>query len=87
MQCVTYYFFVGHNRIEHDHLHRTFSDMKDRLLLGMDQRWAYASVSMWFGRMPWNEAVEISEKEADEKISKFLAEFAERQIDWKQIRP
>ncbi len=87
MQCITYYFFVGHNRIEHDHIRRTLTDMKDRLLLGMDQRWAYASVSMWFGRMPWNPDVEITEEEVDRKMARFLSEFADKQINWQQVQP
>lgn len=82
---VTYYFFVGHETITNDHLERTFVDMKDRLLRGTDQRWAYVSASMWYGKMPWIEK-EISEAEADEKLRKFLTGFAEHQIDWDQIK-
>ena len=82
--CLPYYFFVGHDRVTNDHLSRTFIDIKDRLVRGMDQRWAYASVSMWYGKVPWIEA-EISEAEADEKLVKFLTDFSEKQIDWDQI--
>jgi hypothetical protein len=82
--CVTYYFFVGHHRITHDHIKRTLWDMRDRLLLGMDQRWAYVSVSMWYGKVPWIEN-EVTLEEADEKLRRFLAEFGEEQIDWDMI--
>ena len=82
--CLTYYFFVGHDRVTNDHLSRTFIDIKDRLVRGMDQRWAYASVSMWYGKVPWIEA-EVTEAEADAKLRKFLTEFAEKQINWDQI--
>ena len=82
--CVTYYFFVGHDRITNDHLERTLIDMKDRLLRGMDQRWAYVSASMWYGKLPWIDE-EVTEAEADEKLHKFLTKFAEDQIDWDQI--
>jgi hypothetical protein len=82
--CVTYYFFVGHDQIAHDHLQRTFIDMKDRLVRGMDQRWAYASISMWYGKVPWI-GPEVTEAEADGKVTKFLQEFAEKQIDWNQV--
>jgi hypothetical protein len=85
MRCVTYYFFVGHDRIAHGHYERTFIDMKDRLVRGMDQRWAYVSVSMWYGKMPWNPSTEITEEEADEKISSFLGRFVEEQVDWEKI--
>jgi len=83
--CVTYYFFVGHDRITNDHLERTFIDMKDRLVRGMDQRWAYVSASMWYGQLPWIDK-EVPEVEADEKLRKFLTGFAENQIDWEQVR-
>lgn len=85
LKCVTYYFFVGHDKVAHDHLQRTFMDMKDRLVRGMDQRWAYASLSMSFGKMPWYPDVEITEQEADRKLGMFLTQFAEGQINWKQI--
>ncbi len=82
--CVTYYFFVGHDHVTNDHLGRTILDMKDRLLRGMDQRWAYVSVSTWYGKLPWIKA-EITEAEADTKVRKFLASFSGEQIYWQQI--
>lgn len=84
--CLTYYFFVGHDRVTNDHLGRTLFDIKDRLLRGMDQRWAYASVSMWYGKVPWI-AEEVSEQEADEKLQGFLTDFAQKQINWNQVVP
>jgi hypothetical protein len=83
--CVTYYFFVGHDRITNDHLGRTFLDMKDRLVRGMDQRWAYVSASMWYGKVPWIEK-EVTEAEADAKLRTYLADFATDQISWDQIQ-
>jgi hypothetical protein len=82
--CVTYYFFVGHDMITQDHLKRTLIDMKDRLMYGMDQRWAYVSASMWYGKVPWIDE-QISIDEADKKLRKFIAEFGETQIDWDMI--
>lgn len=82
LDCVTYYFFVGHDRITNDHYGRTFVDMKDRLLKGMDQRWAYVSTSMWFG-----DKVAIPEADADAKLTDFVKEFLEQQIAWDQLKP
>lgn len=82
LNCVTYYFFVGHDRITNDHLGRTFVDMKDRLLKGMDQRWAYVSTSMWFG-----ELVGLKEADAEKKLTDFVKHFSEDQIDWDQVKP
>lgn len=84
--CLTYYFFVGHDRVTNDHLGRTFLDMKDRLVRGMDQRWAYVTVSMWYGKVPWIKN-EVTEAEADAKLRKFLVDLAEKQINWDQITP
>jgi hypothetical protein len=82
--CLTYYFFVGHNHVTSDHLERTFIDIKDRLVYGMDQRWAYASASMWYGKVPGVDEP-ITQEEADAKLQKFLENLAEKQIDWAQI--
>jgi hypothetical protein len=84
--CVTYYFFVGHDQITNDHLERTLIDMKDRLVHGMDQRWAYVSASMVYGKLPWVQK-EITEAEADEKLRKFIKEFVVDQVDWNQLKP
>lgn len=84
LDCVTYYFFVGHDRLEHDHLHRTWTDMRDRILRGIDQRWAYVSLSMWFGKVPEIDE-RVSEPEADGKLLRLLAQFAETQINWRQV--
>jgi hypothetical protein len=82
IDCLTYYFFVGHDRITNDHLGRTFVDMKDRLLKGMDQRWAYVSTSMWFGKFVGQE-----EADTDAKLTDFVKSFSEEQIDWDQVKP
>ncbi|MES2921991.1 MAG: EpsI family protein [Verrucomicrobiota bacterium] len=82
--CLTYYFFVGHDRVTDGHWARTFLDIKDRVARGMDQRWAYASVSMWYGKVPYIET-EVSVEEADAKLRAFLTEFSEKQIKWDQI--
>jgi hypothetical protein len=83
-KCVTYYFFVGHDSITQDHVKRTLIDMKDRLMRGMDQRWAYVSASMWYGKVPWIEK-EVPIGEADEKLREFISGFAMEQIDWGSI--
>jgi hypothetical protein len=84
LKCITYYFFVGHDQVTNDHLKRTFIDMKDRLVRGMDQRWAYASFSMWYGKVP-SIPTEVTEEEADRKLREFIAGFAEKQVKWDQI--
>lgn len=82
---ITYYFFVGNDRVECDHVKRTLVDMKDRLMRGMDQRWAYVSASMWYGKLPWLDE-DVTEAEADAKLREFIVGLSEKQIDWKQIQ-
>lgn len=84
--CLTYYFFVGHDNVLATHEDRVFTDMKDRLLKGQDQRWAYISVSMMFGDLPGYPAGTLpSKEETDEKIRDLLQKLAEQNIDWSQI--
>jgi hypothetical protein len=83
--CVTYYFFIGHDNVTHSHLGRTLTDMKDRLVRGMDQRWAYVSASIGYGKVPGIESQEVSLEEADNTLRQFLGAFSERQIAWDQI--
>lgn len=85
VNCLTYYFFVGYDRIINDHFERTFIDMKDRVVRGMDQRWAYVSVSTWYGDMPWLEE-DISQEEGDSILSNYLTELLKDQIDWSQVQ-
>lgn len=85
LDCVTAYFFVGQRAVTEDHLKRTLIDMKDRLIRGQDQRWAYVSASMWFSEKG---DYELPTRESAEKeIRQFLAALADQNIDWKLIEP
>ena len=83
LDCLTAYFFVGEKTITEDHLRRTFIDMKDRLIRGQDQRWAYVSASMWFSDK--GEHGLPSRESAEKEIRQFLSDLADRNIDWKQV--
>ncbi|MES2995277.1 MAG: exosortase-associated EpsI family protein [Verrucomicrobiota bacterium] len=87
LDAITYYFFVGHDSITNDHLRRTLTDMKDRLFRGMDQRWAYVSVSTYVGHLPWLRGKMVSEEEADQKLVSFTSELASDLIDWRMVKP
>ncbi len=84
LDSLSYYFFVGHESVTHDHLARTITDMKDRLLFGRDQRWAYVTVSAMFGKLPWSERV-VTEQEAEAMVAEITAKLAEETIDWDQM--
>jgi EpsI family protein len=42
---LNYYFFVGYNHMTASHLTRTVMDLRDRIVHGYDQRWAYVTVA------------------------------------------
>jgi EpsI family protein len=42
---LAYYWFVGHSQLTPSHLGRSWIDLRDRLLHGYDQRWAYLTAS------------------------------------------
>jgi hypothetical protein len=42
---LSYYWFIGHNDMTASHLTRTGIDLRDRVLYGYNQRWAYVTVS------------------------------------------
>jgi hypothetical protein len=85
---VTYYFFVGNERITENHTRRTLFDIQDRLAKGEAQGWAYISVTMAFrgerdigtGHLPDFDT-------ADKAVRQLLGELSDRNINWEQIRP
>jgi len=85
LDSLSYYFFVGHDSVTNDHLTRTLIDMKDRLVLGRDQRWAYVTVSTLFGKLPWSDRL-VTEQEADEMLRVVTAKLAVESLDWDQLR-
>jgi hypothetical protein len=42
---VNYYWFVGWNDITPSHFDRTYIDIRDRVLYGYNQRWAYITIA------------------------------------------
>ena len=42
---LNYYWFVGYSDITASHFRREYLDLKDRLLHGYNQRWAYVTVA------------------------------------------
>ena len=70
---LNYYWFVGANDITPSHLRRTYIDIRDRIMFGYNQRWAYITIAATitenitqFGR---------SERETDELVQQFIADL------------
>jgi EpsI family protein len=68
---VTYYWFVGRTETTPSHLHRTMVDMRDRLLKGYNQRWAYITVSsvVTAGLVPFGRTKE----QVDSELQRFIS--------------
>jgi hypothetical protein len=82
---ISYYYFVGHRQITHDHWSRTFLDMKDRLLQGSDQQWSFVMLSMPYnlGQDPADTA--LRQRQADKKIRQLLGELTDEIVNWEEI--
>jgi hypothetical protein len=90
---LNYYWFVGHDSIKYTHYGRTFQDMRDRLMEGYDQRWAYITVSSNLVRVRMTDeqgqeylSTQLSEEETDRNVTEFVAELAPEIIDFKSIQ-
>jgi len=68
-----YYWFVGHSAQTASHLRRTWIDMRDRILKGENQQWAYVTVVSLIskGFKPFGR----SESETDAVITSFIGEL------------
>ncbi len=68
-----YYWFVGSSETTHDHIERNYIDVRDRLLKGYNQPWAFVTVicRITEGLLPRGR----SEAETDKVINDFLKEL------------
>lgn len=83
---VTYYFFVGHDRITEDHTRRTIIDISDRLFKGQAQRWAYVSVSTEYRAGESSDKSDLSDLAgADHSLRQMMSDLASANVDWKLI--
>lgn len=73
IHSVDYYWFVGHSDVTASHFERAWIDMRDRILKGQNQQWAYITIVAnvtkdykIFGR---------TEKETDELVRVFISDL------------
>ena len=73
INSINYYWFVGHSDVTASHFERTWIDIRDRLVNGRNQQWAYVTVVAIvtkdykiFGR---------TEKQTDELLHGFMKDF------------
>ena len=71
---LNYYWFVGYHEMTASHLTRTEMDLRDRLLHGYNQRWAYVTVAANVTE-GWKRP-ERTEEQTAEMVEKFIEELA-----------
>ena len=81
IQHIHYYFFIGHDRVCHDHYFRTFYDMWDRVVKGRTQEWAYLQIGSF-----WGGGTGIPKEQAEAALDEIIKRLSERQIDWQRIK-
>jgi EpsI family protein len=69
---LNYYWFIGYSDITASHFRREYLDLKDRLLHGYNQRWAYVTVAATItkGLMPFGK----DEEETDKMVQKIITQ-------------
>jgi hypothetical protein len=89
---LNYYFFVGHDSVKHTHYGRTLKDMRDRLMGGYDQRWAYITISSNLVKAAMKDeadqpyySAQLSEEETDRNVAEFVSELVPEIIDLKAV--
>ena len=70
---LNYYWFVGSQDITASHMERTYMDIRDRIIKGYNQRWAYITVAATIteGLTKFG----LNEKQTDELVQKFIADL------------
>lgn len=80
-QHIHYYYFIGHDRVCHDHYYRTFYDMWDRVVKGRTQEWAYLQIGTY-----WGGSTGIEKEKAEAALDEIMKRISERQIQWERIK-
>jgi EpsI family protein len=72
--ALNYYWFVGHDATTPSHYERTWIDIRDRVLKGENQQWAYVTVASTI--TTGLQSLGRSEKETDEMMRDFIRALA-----------
>jgi hypothetical protein len=76
VDAYSYYWFVGEREIESTHWGRWFTDNKDRLLRGVNQRWAFITVTGMIPAQADPARQEEARKFTDDTVRGFIKELA-----------
>lgn len=94
VEQIFYYWFVGNHDLTSSHYERTFLDMKDRLVGGFDQHWAYILLGSTIseplvanGLLPGDPVYPLgrSEAQTDALLEQITQAIAKDVILWSQL--
>ena len=71
---LNYYWFIGYKNMTPSHLTRTGIDIRDRILHGQSQRWAYVTVAANVTHGIWQP--DRTEEQTTEMVEKFMQQLA-----------
>ena len=80
LNSMHYYVFIGHRHMTEDHLVRTLTDMKDRVLYGMDQRWCYFQISTAYG-----DNIKVPEEKAQQQTERLISQLLSQLVKWDEL--
>jgi EpsI family protein len=84
LRSLSYYWFVGHSQVTASHLQRTWIDIRDRVLKGRNQQWAYVTIASTITKD--FRVFGTDEKETDDLIRAFTSNLVP-QIEKSPVRP
>ena len=59
---------------------RTLTDMKDRVLYGVDQRWCYFQISTAYGYK-----IKVPEEEARKQTERLISQLLSQRVKWDEL--
>lgn len=80
IHCLHYYVFIGGDTMTHHHLTRTFHDIKNRILNGEMEGWAYIQVGANYSNI-----YGTTEQDAERQLHKLIKQLLPRLIQWEQL--
>jgi EpsI family protein len=84
LRGLSYYWFVGHSEMTASHYRRTWIDIRDRVLKGRNQQWAYVTIGSTITRD--FRVFGTDEKQTDDLIRAFISSLVP-QIEKRPVAP
>lgn len=81
IHCIHYYIFIGADKMTPIHLERTFYDIKNRIIKGETEGWAYIQVGANYSKI-----FGTTEQDAERQLHKLIKQLIPQLIEWDRIK-